>query len=89
MNNHKNFILEFLSSIAIQCSTSVIRENFVYEAAKFTNPQKFSPSKTLGYMVLRYSYREQTKIRLFVKYALLTTLTVDGLQGGRFTIFGN
>ena len=49
MNN--NFILEFLSSIAIQCSTSVICEKFIQEAAKFTNPRKFSPSKILGYTV--------------------------------------
>ena len=28
MNNHKNFILEFLFSIAIQCSTSVIRKKY-------------------------------------------------------------
>ena len=48
MNNHENFILEFLSSIAIQCSTSVIREIFIQEAAKFTNPRKFLPSKILG-----------------------------------------
>ena len=41
MNNHENFILEFLSSIAIQCSTSVIRENFIHETAKFTNSRKF------------------------------------------------
>ena len=51
MNNYKNFILDFLSSIAIQCSTSVICEKIIQEAGKFTNLQKISPSKILGYMV--------------------------------------
>ena len=49
MNNHENFILEIF---VLQCSTLVIREKFIQEAAKFTNPRKFSPSKILGYTVV-------------------------------------
>ena len=63
-NSHENFIPEFLSSIAIQCSTSVICEKFIQEAAKFTNSQKFSPSKILGYTVLVLVHQEYVELQL-------------------------
>ena len=47
----KNLTLKFFSSIAIQYCTLVICENVIQQAAKFTNSQKISPSKILGYTV--------------------------------------
>ena len=40
MNNHDNFILEFLSSIAIQCSTSVIRKKIYLGSCKIHKSTK-------------------------------------------------
>ena len=45
------FILEFLSSNTIQYSTSVIREKFIHEAAKFSNPQKNFTLEILCYTI--------------------------------------
>ena len=84
MNNHENFILEFFSVQHFSYP-----QKFCLGSCKIHKSTKIFTLETLGYTVLPYSYREQTKTKLFVQYALLTTLTVDGLQGGRFTILGN
>ena len=57
MNNHENFILEIF---VLQCNSVQhfsYPQEFIQEAAKFTNPRKFSPSKILGYMVLHMDNR--------------------------------